>query len=234
MSKKDAKNVISSYRKKQKLGPYILGGIAIVLAIVGIVLLIIYLVGGGDGPKISLFSSKTPTPTETPTPTPVTPTSTATMTATATNTPTITPTQVVLSPTPVPPTLTPTPIPGAVTLAASYWEKQGPNNCGPATLSIYLHYYGWDGDQKDITDLIKPVSEDRNVNPEELVYFVRTRAGWLNTEFRVGGDIDLMKKLLAAGEEKIFTFAPVRLWNSYNPDNFTLELEVIRRRVNYL
>jgi len=93
MSKKDAKNIISSYRKKQKLGPYIIGGVAILLAIVGIVLLVVYLVGGGGGIQFSLFSSKTPTPTETPTPTPVTPTSTATMTSTATETPTITPTQ---------------------------------------------------------------------------------------------------------------------------------------------
>jgi len=85
MSKKDAKNIISSYRKKQKLGPYIIGGIAILLAVVGIVLLVIYLTGGGGG--ISLFSTRTPTPTETPTPTPVTPTATATMTPTVTNTP---------------------------------------------------------------------------------------------------------------------------------------------------
>ena len=90
MSKKDARDIISSYRKKQKLGPYIIGAIAILLAIAGIVLLVVYLVGGGDGIQISLFSSKTPTPTETPTPTPITPTATATMTATVTNTPTIT------------------------------------------------------------------------------------------------------------------------------------------------
>ena len=90
MSQKDAKNVISSYRKKQKLGPYIIGGVAILLAIAGITLLIIYLVGGGDGPKISLFKTDTPTPTSTMTPTPVTPTATATMTATVTFTPTIT------------------------------------------------------------------------------------------------------------------------------------------------
>lgn len=95
MSKKDAKNIISSYRKKQKMGPYILGGVAILLAIAGIVLLVIYLVGGGNGMQISLFKSKTPTPTETPTPTPVTPTATATLTATPTQTPTIT-----LTPTP--------------------------------------------------------------------------------------------------------------------------------------
>ncbi|MEA3397189.1 MAG: LysM domain-containing protein, partial [Chloroflexota bacterium] len=92
MSKKDAKNVISSYRKKQKLGPYIIGAIAILLAIAGITLLIIYLVGGGEGTKLGLFSTDTPTPTATFTPTPVTPTATATMTPTATNTPTVTPT----------------------------------------------------------------------------------------------------------------------------------------------
>ena len=90
MSKKDAKNIISSYRKKQKRGPYIIGGIAILLAVVGLTLLVVYLVGGGGGLQLSLFNTKTPTPTETPTPTPVTPTATATMTATVTNTPTIT------------------------------------------------------------------------------------------------------------------------------------------------
>jgi LysM repeat protein len=92
MSKKDAKNVISSYRKKQKLGPYIIGGIAILLAIAGITLLIIYLVGGGGVPKLGLFSTDTPTPTATFTPTPVTPTATATLTPTITNTSTVTPT----------------------------------------------------------------------------------------------------------------------------------------------
>ncbi len=87
MSKKDAKNVISSYRKKQKMGPYILGGGAILLAVVGIVLLVVYLFGGGQGVQISLFNTSTPTPTETPTPTPVTPTATMTMTPTITETP---------------------------------------------------------------------------------------------------------------------------------------------------
>ena len=70
------------------MGPYIIGGIAILLAVAGIVLLVIYLTGGGGG--ISLFSTKTPTPTETPTPTPVTPSPTPTLTPTITNTPTVT------------------------------------------------------------------------------------------------------------------------------------------------
>lgn len=94
MSKKDAKNVISSYRKKQKTGPYIIGGIAILLALAGIALLVIYLVGGGDGLKLGgLFGTDTPTPTNTATSTATPlPTATFTMTPTATNTPTITPT----------------------------------------------------------------------------------------------------------------------------------------------
>jgi hypothetical protein len=100
------------------------------------------------------------------------------------------------SPTPVP---LPTPIPGAVTLNPPAWELQGPNNCGPASLSMYLRYYGWGGDQEAITAVVKPLDADRNVNPEELVYFVRNHAGWLNAEFRVGGDLDLLRQLIAGG-----------------------------------
>jgi tetratricopeptide (TPR) repeat protein len=99
------------------------------------------------------------------------------------------------------PTIAPTatPPPSSITLAPPVWEKQDINNCGPASLSMYLNYYGWQGDQFDIANLLKPERADRNVNVEELVYFARTRAGWLNAEYRVGGDIDLLKQLLAAG-----------------------------------
>ena len=100
------------------------------------------------------------------------------------------------SPTPKP---SPTPIPPAVSLPAPAWERQDINNCGPATLAMALRYYGWGGDQYEISDLIKPTRQDRNVNVEELAYFVRTRAGWLQVEYRVGGDIELLKQLLAAG-----------------------------------
>lgn len=93
----------------------------------------------------------------------------------------------------------PTPIPGMVQLPAPLWEQQGANNCGPATLALYLRYYGWEGNQDTISQVVKPILEDRNVNPEELVYFVRTHAGWLNAEFRVGGDLKLLKQLVAAG-----------------------------------
>jgi tetratricopeptide (TPR) repeat protein len=107
-------------------------------------------------------------------------------------------------PTPTPevsptPTLVPTPIPGSISMTAPTWEKQDINNCGPATLAMYLRYYGWDGDQFTIANLLKPQREDRNVNVEELVYYARTHAGWLNVEYRVGGTLELLKKLMAAG-----------------------------------
>jgi tetratricopeptide (TPR) repeat protein len=118
------------------------------------------------------------------------------------------------TPTPAPtatrPTPTPTPFPATITLTKPGYEAQGTNNCGPATLVMALRYYGWHGDQYDISDLIKPIPADRNVNPEELAYYVRNHAGWLRVETRIGGSIDLLRRLLAAGFpiiiEETFTF----------------------------
>ncbi|OGO08322.1 MAG: hypothetical protein A2Z66_10310 [Chloroflexi bacterium RBG_13_66_10] len=102
-------------------------------------------------------------------------------------------------------------MPSAVALAAPEWDKQDWNNCGPATLALGLRFYGWTGDQFDISDLLKPDRGDKNVNVEELVYYVRTRAGWLSAEFRVGGDLPLLRRLIAAGYpvivEKGYTIA---------------------------
>ena len=79
------------------------------------------------------------------------------------------------------------------------FEFQDWNNCGPAVLSIYLRYYGWEGDQNDIAGVIKPVRSDRNVNIDEMEYFVNTQAGWLKSEYRVGGSMDTLKRLIAGG-----------------------------------
>ena len=92
-----------------------------------------------------------------------------------------------------------TPLPKSVSLSSPEWEVQDINNCGPASLTMYLRFYGWEGDQTTIADVIKPFREDRNVNVEELAYFVRNNAGWLNIQYRVGGDLKLLKQFLAAG-----------------------------------
>jgi tetratricopeptide (TPR) repeat protein len=114
------------------------------------------------------------------------------------------------------PSATPTlaPPPPQARLVSPPYEKQNPNNCGPAALSMLLKYYGWTGDQKTISDVIKPVNGDRNVNPEELAYWVRNFAGWLRMEYRVGGDLDTLKRLIAAGYPVI-----IEGTTSLNPDD---------------
>jgi hypothetical protein len=97
------------------------------------------------------------------------------------------------------PTPVPTPIPSSVTLDPPKWEKQDWNNCGPATLAEAMRYYGWQGDQFDISDLLKPDRGDKNVNVDELIYYVKTRAGWLTADYRVGGTLDTLKRFIAAG-----------------------------------
>jgi tetratricopeptide (TPR) repeat protein len=117
------------------------------------------------------------------------------------------PTDTLMPPTPTPilaePTMTsspsPTPLPPAFSLPAPEWEKQDINNCGPSSLAMYLRYYGWDGDQFDISDIIKPERADRNVNVEELAHYARNYAGWLITQYRVGGDVELLKTFVANG-----------------------------------
>lgn len=71
--------------------PFILGGLAVILVVVGIIVLVIWLNENGSlsGP-LSLLATDTPTPTSTATATPVTPTNTPTMTATETVMPTAT------------------------------------------------------------------------------------------------------------------------------------------------
>ena len=113
---------------------------------------------------------------------------------------------------PATPTLAPPP-PQAMLTSPPY-EKQTPNNCGPAALSMMLHSFGWSGDQATISDVIKPVNGDRNVNPEEMAYWVHNFAGWLRMEYRVGGDFDTLKRLIAAGYPVI-----IEGTTSLNPDD---------------
>lgn len=90
---KDPQDVIDAYKKRQKMMPMMVWGVAIALLAIGVILLVIWLTSGSG--KGGLFPTKTPTPTATFTPTPVTPTSTATIEPTVTNTsePSMTPTR---------------------------------------------------------------------------------------------------------------------------------------------
>lgn len=115
------------------------------------------------------------------------------------------PTPTLVATQPATPTLIP--LPPQVHLTSPAYEKQDINNCGPAVLSMALRMYGWEGDQFDIANIIKPIKQDRNVNPEELRYYILNEAGWLKAEYRVAGTLDLLKRLLAAGYPVIMEVA---------------------------
>jgi len=92
--KEDPQKMISSYKRRQQVLPFVMWALAVLLIVIGVIILIVWLVGPNK-PQISLFATATPTATASNTPTPVTPTSTPTQTPTITETPTasITPTR---------------------------------------------------------------------------------------------------------------------------------------------
>lgn len=88
MSGKDSpQNIIRKFEKRQKTMPYLLGGLAVVLVLLGVII-IITVASGQKKPLSGLFASKTPTPTATFTPTATQPSATPSMTPTITETPT--------------------------------------------------------------------------------------------------------------------------------------------------
>jgi hypothetical protein len=62
-----------------------------------------------------------------------------------------------------------------------------------------MSYWGWQGTQDDVAALLKPSEKDKNVRWDELVYYVKTRAGWLDATFRVGGNEAIVKRFIANG-----------------------------------
>jgi Peptidase_C39 like family len=131
----------------------------------------------------------------------------ATLTAVApTPTPTVvipTTTQPGPTGTPIPtitPTLVPTPIPNAIRLPGVKYEDQHNryNYCGPANLSMALTYWGWSGNRDTVGEYVKTNKDDKNVMPYELQDFVQNETDYYAL-IRYGGDIDLVKKLVAAG-----------------------------------
>jgi LysM repeat protein len=90
-NRNSAQKIISSYRRRQQMGPYLIGGLAIILIIVGILAVVLWITGSKK-PATSLFSrpTVTPTVTSTNTSTPETPTATITVSPTITTTVTVT------------------------------------------------------------------------------------------------------------------------------------------------
>ncbi|RIK32555.1 MAG: hypothetical protein DCC56_01725 [Anaerolineae bacterium] len=96
------------------------------------------------------------------------------------------------------PTATLKPLPSTTQLEGFRHEFQTWNNCGPATLAMALSFWGWDGDQRPIAEFTKPNSRDKNVMPYELTAYVEEETNF-EVIYRVGGEIELLKRFLASG-----------------------------------
>ncbi|MBE2271567.1 MAG: C39 family peptidase, partial [Anaerolinea sp.] len=90
--------------------------------------------------------------------------------------------------------------------------QQGWNNCGPANTTMVLSHYGWQGNQDDAAGWLKPVDEDKNVSPTEIVSFINTQTG-VRAVTRIGGDMELLKQL-------IYNNIPVVIETSYAPEGY--------------
>jgi len=102
-----------------------------------------------------------------------------------------------LAPTPSPSPTSP-PLPPFVRIDGVPIIPQKFNNCGPTNLTLVLNHYGVTVDQFDVAAVVRPNYEDRNVSPDELAAYVNDMTG-LSAAAYVGGDIDLLRRLLAAG-----------------------------------
>lgn len=71
------------------------------------------------------------------------------------------------------------------------------NNCGPATVTMALSAIGKAETQPAAVAFLKTSSEDKNVNPNELIEYIRSRGAL--SEWRTGGDLVTLKRLLALG-----------------------------------
>ena len=84
-----------------------------------------------------------------------------------------------------------------VLLTTAKQEYQGWNNCGPATLSMNLSFFGWKGNQYEAARFLKPDQEDKNVSPDQMTAYARSVG--FQALHRVNGTLDVLKAFLRAG-----------------------------------
>jgi len=135
-----------------------------------------------QAPQVVLIPSATPTATASPTARPLE----------QTNVP---------SPTPA--------LPGTARLTGFTHQYQTWNNCGPATLTTALTFYGRTERQAEAAAFLKPDPDDKNVSPNEMAAYVR-QLGY-GVTVRVGGTLDQLKRLIANG-------FPVIVEKGFEPD----------------
>lgn len=92
-------------------------------------------------------------------------------------------------------------LPAAYTLNGFTYHAQTWNNCGPATLTMALSYFGYADGQARAAAWLKPNYEDKNVSPWQMSEFVNTQVPEIPvySYVRYGGTLDLLKTLIYNG-----------------------------------
>ncbi|MFW5692199.1 MAG: C39 family peptidase [Chloroflexota bacterium] len=104
-------------------------------------------------------------------------------------------------------------LPTAYMLNGFTYHAQMWNNCGPATLTMALSYFGYRDNQVRAADWLKPNTEDKNVSPWQIVEYVNNEVPELPIYAmkRYGGTIDMLKTL-------VFNGFPVMIEAGYDPE----------------
>ncbi len=87
-------------------------------------------------------------------------------------------------------------LPSSARIYGILHQQQTWNNCGPATITMAMSYYGWQKDQAAAGSALKPNREDKNVSPHEMAAYVE-EASNLKAIVRMGGTLELLKRLVA-------------------------------------
>jgi tetratricopeptide (TPR) repeat protein len=101
------------------------------------------------------------------------------------------------------------PLSPSVILQGFTHQWQGWNNCGPATISMAVSYFGRPELEWHAAQFLKPNPDDKNVRPDELATYAQSLG--LRADNLYAGDVDRLKRLVALG-------IPVLVSTWYEPD----------------
>ena len=104
-------------------------------------------------------------------------------------------------------------LPSSFLLNGFTYHAQTWNNCGPATLTMALSYYGYVDNQARAAAWLKPNFEDKNVSPWQMAEFVNSQVPELPvfSMVRYGGTLDTLRTLIANG-------FPTIIESGYDPE----------------
>ena len=104
------------------------------------------------------------------------------------------------------------PVLSAVELSGYRHMWQTWNNCGPATLAMNLSYFNHNLEQAQVAGVLKPNPDDKNVSPDEMVAFTRSRG--LQARYLINGSLDRLRLLLSNGIPVL-----IETWLEPEPDD---------------